>query len=105
MTINADGSVSIQIDLSNFCPNNCSSHGECSSTDATCICETNYSGADCSQYSLALPQLVSTTQEGTFDLSTGSLSDIVFKTKRYIISNPAATVRFTVFVRVVYYDS
>ena len=98
MTRNSDGSFSIQIDLSNFCPNNCSSKGVCLS-DATCQCETNYSGADCSQYSLALPQLVSTTQTETFDLSTGSLSDIVFKTKKYVVTNPTSTFRFTIYVR------
>ncbi|CAF0960987.1 unnamed protein product, partial [Brachionus calyciflorus] len=97
MTVNPDGSLAVKIDLSAFCPKNCSSHGTCSSSTATCTCDTNYSGADCSLYSLAVPRIISSTQTEIHDLSKGNLKDIIFSTRKYVISNPNSTFRFKVF--------
>ncbi|CAF0941693.1 unnamed protein product, partial [Brachionus calyciflorus] len=90
------GSPVILVPLSDLCPNNCSDHGNCTNK-GVCECETDYSGADCSQYSQAVPSLLSTTQSGIWDLSKGALNDIIFKAKQFISSNENAQFRFTVY--------
>jgi hypothetical protein len=40
----------------NLCPNDCSSHGNC--TNRTCICEEGYTSADCSMLVNAVPVLL-----------------------------------------------
>ncbi len=53
------------------CPNGCSGHGQCSTTSARCNCDAEYTGADCSQNSTAIPRTaISLTDPTSLTFST-----------------------------------
>ncbi|XP_065827350.1 uncharacterized protein [Oscarella lobularis] len=50
---------------SSVCPRDCSNRGQC--VNSTCICETNFTGPDCSIDSNAAPTLITFTNDGLCD--------------------------------------
>jgi hypothetical protein len=61
-----DGSIELNTDvLLSLCPNDCSDHGNCS--NATCICDEDYTAADCSIYLKGSPILFDIRKFGLCD--------------------------------------
>ena len=53
-----------------LCPGLCSGHGRCHK--GLCICDTNYTSADCSIDKAKIPTVVSTSGNGTCDVRNRS---------------------------------
>lgn len=80
------------------CPNACSGNGNCSDT-GTCTCQTNYRGTDCSINLSSAPLFYKTIYDNDrYDLSNGSLSDVILIMDKFVSDSENAVVKVTVLV-------